>query len=424
MLWTTRRLIVAAISALVVAGGVLVGVLGPTSKASFAGVPVHNQTVTIADINRLLTERGRAIQNHDEKSFLATIDQTDPRLVAQERMEYRNLTKLPLETYRLVVLNATPPNFLTDVWSPGEAITREETQISGVDKLPVGADEVAYDVSVQNNHVVITGDHNSQPWARTALDVRQTAHFIIAIDHRNRDRIDQIAGVSEQALSDDKRYFANNWLGHFLVFATSDRTLFNYAWLTGGGADFIGYVTSFPQVARGDTEDLKNQTPRVVIDLDPSDLGDLGLLHVLRHEFTHAASQPVTRPATPTWILEGYAEDVASQAAGVNETSAWDQLVTPLLSSSRNRLTLPASYDAFYTGDIGEHYDAAFLAFRFIEDKYGVRAARNFYVTAQGGGPHLADAFKTLHLTETSFLSAWNNWAVSLVENPDLAGRS
>ena len=53
-----------------------------------------------------------------------------------------------------------------------------------------------------------------------------------------------------------------------------------------------------------------------------------------------------------------------------------------------------------------------------MKDRYGVKAARNFYVKAQGGASNVAAAFKGLGLTESGFVTAWNAWAAHLGDSP------
>jgi hypothetical protein len=233
------------------------------------------------------------------------------------------------------------------------------------------------------------------------------------VDRADRDRLAQLVRDAETALKADRPYWQAVWPHRFVLFATSDPNTFDQGWFDGSlGVDFGGYEFQQPSVTRGGKVNFQFGEPRVVVDLARA-TDNFALIHLLRHEFTHAATADVTKPNTATWVIEGYAEQVAWRGVQLADTAAYWDLLNPTVGPSmwRPPAGISGQDDRFYAGNVRRHYELAFLAFRFLQDNYGQQRTNAFYQAAQGEGPVPTDAYRLLGLTPESFLIHWRTWA-------------
>ena len=120
---------------------------------------------------------------------------------------------------------------------------------------------------------------------------------------------------------------------------------------------------------------------------------------VMSHESTHVATD-APFATMPTWLLEGFADFVALDHAGVPVDLAAGQIL-PRIRKNGLPDRLPTSQDLDPTANgLGATYEEAWLACRFLAQEYGERAMVRFYRTVNEGAS-TQQAFRTvLHTTQ------------------------
>lgn len=143
--------------------------------------------------------------------------------------------------------------------------------------------------------------------------------------------------------------------------------------------------------------------------VNPTVFGKLrprGAQVVMTHEATHAAlAAPFA--TMPTWLLEGFADYVALDRAGVPVSLAAGQILRKVRKEGLPD-GLPTSADLSPTANgLGATYEEAWLACRFLAEKYGAAKILAFY-RAVDSGASASEAFKSvLDTTEGRFVADW-----------------
>jgi hypothetical protein len=133
---------------------------------------------------------------------------------------------------------------------------------------------------------------------------------------------------------------------------------------------------------------------------------ELGARVVMSHESTHVATKgPLT--TMPTWMLEGFADFVALDHAGIPVQTAAHQIIARMATQGVPT-HLPTSADLAPTaGGLGATYEEAWLAWRYLGLTYGEQKAVAFY-DAVSKGSKVPQAFASvLGTTEGAFVQGW-----------------
>ena len=127
---------------------------------------------------------------------------------------------------------------------------------------------------------------------------------------------------------------------------------------------------------------------------------------VLSHEATHVATKAAFADM-PTWLLEGFADYVALDHAGVGVDVAAKQILARIRKHGPPS-HLPTANDLSPTANgLGATYEEAWLACRFIAQRYGERQLVRFYF-AVDASHSTARAFPTvLGTTQQAVVRAW-----------------
>ena len=132
----------------------------------------------------------------------------------------------------------------------------------------------------------------------------------------------------------------------------------------------------------------------------------LGARVVMSHESTHVATDgPLT--TMPTWMLEGFADFVALDHAGIPVQTAAHQIIARMASQGIPT-HLPTPEDLAPTaGGLGATYEEAWLAWRYLGLTYGEPKAVAFYDAVKDGAS-LSKAFAAvLGTSEAAFVQGW-----------------
>ncbi|MCW2868619.1 MAG: hypothetical protein JWR20_2807 [Marmoricola sp.] len=255
------------------------------------------------------------------------------------------------------------------------------------------------------------GDGARTPlWLQTALVVRRTPGTLLSVAGTEAGRFPQLVS---RALG-QVRHTLPAWRGPLVVEVPRTRDQLNAALHDSSSTyDDIAGVTT--------TEDgtLTPGSP-VRVFLNPDVFHRLerrGAQVVMSHEATHVATG-ATFVSMPTWLLEGFADYVALRDTGISVRTAASQILARVRRDGPpDGLPTRADLDPTATG-LGATYEEAWLACRFLGERFGNARMVAFYDAVSGGEP-VARAFRTvLGTTQARFVAAWR------ADTSSLAGRA
>lgn len=138
-------------------------------------------------------------------------------------------------------------------------------------------------------------------------------------------------------------------------------------------------------------------------------LGPRGARVVLTHEVTHAITGATTS-AMPLWVAEGFADFVALYAGRVPLEVAAGQVLQQVRRQGPPA-QLPASARfAASTPRLGATYEAAWLVFRLLADRYGDPATVSFYERVRDGAPLGRTLRTTFRIDVQQLTRAWRSY--------------
>lgn len=147
-------------------------------------------------------------------------------------------------------------------------------------------------------------------------------------------------------------------------------------------------------------------------------LSDIGAAVVIRHELTHVATRAATGTQTPTWLSEGFADYVGFRDAPVSVAVAAQELQA-LVKSGEVPSALPSNRD-FESSDpqLAAHYEASWLACRYIAQDFGQRTLVRFYRAVGTSTRHSKVALTSalhavLGLSLDQFVARWRHYIVA-----------
>jgi hypothetical protein len=236
-------------------------------------------------------------------------------------------------------------------------------------------------------------------WLADRLSVVRTPQSVLAVAGGAAGRYPALVA---QALRQVRRVLPE-WDGPLSVEVPRSRAELDAALLAQPGQyDNIAAVTT---TADGS---LSPGAP-VRVFVNPTVFGKLksrGAQVVMTHEATHVATG-ATFTSMPTWLLEGFADVVALDDAGVPVDVAAGQILARIRKDGLPRgLPSSADLDPTATG-LGATYEEAWLACRFLGEAYGRDRLVRFYDTVSQGSS-AAEAFRSvLGTTQKEFVARW-----------------
>ncbi len=243
------------------------------------------------------------------------------------------------------------------------------------------------------------GEGRTPLWLAAPLSVVRTPRSLVAVAGPGPGRY---PGLVRGAVSQVSRVLPD-WRGRLVVEVPATREQFDAAVVAGPGEyDNIAAVTTTSDGS------LAPDTP-VRVFVNPSVFDRLrarGAQVVMSHEATHVASE-ATFASMPTWLLEGFADYVALDGAGVPVATAAGQVLARIREEGLPD-GLPTSADLDPSaGELGATYEEAWLACRSIGEAYGTRALVRFYRSVDGGAS-TQQAFRTvLDTSQRAFVERW-----------------
>ncbi len=268
-------------------------------------------------VDALLARRAQAVRLRDEARFLATVDDRDPRLVAQQRTLFANLARLRLARYDY---ETTGDQLLPDAVRravPGDPVVRfqtvEHVQVADVMTGAVGnvvrmtyvRRDGRWLVGQETAPEPVAGDEGQlRPWFGEPLAVADRGSLVVLTDADDTGLADDLADIVEDAVTADAALLQVVPDRRVLVDATDNGPTVRLDTIGEQEAAAI-YTGVFDLDEQGRRTTLSGGTIRINPDLTADELtADPGLL---RHEVVHLLLRRYAG-VLPMWLSEGVAE--------------------------------------------------------------------------------------------------------------------
>ncbi|MFF9480238.1 hypothetical protein [Streptomyces sp. NPDC014733] len=345
------------------------------------------------EVQRMLDARARAVRQHDEAAFLASVDPVRPGYRDRQRRAFRTLRELPLAGWRydLVATDAFP------LASGGNAMAAKvelRYRIEGFDAEPVTSVQYLTLTRTAGRWRIASDDEGAasgytgtrQLWDQGPVAAVRGRHALVLGDAGDRGRLTDLARRADAAVPAVTAAWKGRWSGQVVIEAPG--SVAGMAQLLGSGDPSayagIAAVTTGEAGARA-----KAPADRVIVNPEAyADLNDAGRAVVLSHEITHVATRTATTGDTPLWLSEGFADWVAYRGKRHAAAAAAPEL-TRALATGHPPHRLPVDADFGFTGGaarLAKAYESGWLACRMIADTWGEAKLRAFY-RAAGGVP-------------------------------------
>lgn len=413
------------------AGLVILGLLVGVAVAGCSPSP-DRSAPTLAEVRALLVRHGAAVMKHDASAFLADIDSAADSADFRVRQQqvFTNLMKLPLsswsyhlegETDAKGAESAASRRFGTDA-----VIVRISLSyaIRGVDRIPTHHD-LWWTFVRHDGQVVVTADDGLAqaggqswhgPWDFGPLVVRRGAHSLVLGHPDSAGALDGVRSTVDAAVPAVTSVWGPDWAQEVaaIVPSTEEELL-----AQAGQSSQATLTVAAVAISDGQTA-VSGEVYGQRLIVNPAALRQLspvGQQIVIRHEITHLAAASATSAASPTWLVEGFADYVGNLGSGQAVTTTAAEL-TADIRHGREPRALPTA-DAFSTeGQSAQAYEGAWLACRLIAQRAGQHGLVRFYRLV-GGSPLSADAAvaaglrRVLHQSTAQFTEQWRNYLIA-----------
>ncbi len=237
-------------------------------------------------------------------------------------------------------------------------------------------------------------------WLRDPLAVRRTARTLVLVAPGND--VAEYAALATRAVHDVNRVL-RGWRGDLVIEVPGSQAELDAIL----GTDRQRYANIAAVTTSVDGSLVPGSPVHVFVNPAIFDtLRRRGAQVVMSHETTHVATRAAFA-SMPTWLVEGFADFVALDHAGVPVQVAARRYLAKI---RRHGLPthLPTATDLSPTAPgLGATYEAAWLACRYLGNRYGEAKMVAFY-RAVGRGQSADQAFASvLGTTPAAFLRGW-----------------
>lgn len=346
-------------------------------------------------LKQILDRRAKAMEQGDERAFLADLDQNNAELIKQQKILFTNLRQFKPTTFRYItyftgdgieekgVHRFGPVHEVVQLEAdagPGGVSPAATFQISAVqrgDQLVIT--ELTRLTTGNGDKLGFSGLPATAPWYTTPLTVKRSGNVWLAGDASVTD-LDRYAAPAEAEARGLEQMWGSRtrFPGHVLFFTKDEK---NFAtWFDFGASDnfqptFEGIeVPQYGVRQSGEVYLEQFAGSRIVVNLKQIAMFGDYPSRVMRHELAHAitARATVVNPGywllgAPRWALEGFARWTEDRG---------DEMRRLAVGSFKGRL--PTSTD-FYGKDIQYNYAVSSTAFTFVERIKGREAVVEFY---------------------------------------------
>ncbi|MCB5910676.1 hypothetical protein [Streptomyces pinistramenti] len=344
------------------------------------------------DVQRMLADRARAVSQHDEAAFLASVDPRHTGYYDRQRRMFGNLAGLPLTGWRydLVSTDAFP---LPSGGGRLAAKVKLSYRLKGYDAEPVTSEQYLtltrhggrWRIASDTDAAAAGHTGTRQLWDQGPVRMVRGRHSLVLGGAADPGRLRDLAKRADAAVPAASSAWKGAWTGQVVVEAPD--SVVHMAQLLGSG-NASGY-TGIAAVTTGEAgAAAKAPADRVIVNPDAyEELNDLGRAVVLTHEITHVATRTATTGTTPLWLSEGFADWVAYRGRGRSAGTTAPEL-SRAVAAGRPPRQLPADEDFGFTGGadrLATAYEGGWLACRMIAGKWGEAKLRAFYRAAGQG---------------------------------------
>jgi hypothetical protein len=283
---------------------------GPSSGASF-----EPSRTDFSGIRQVLQRRTHAIAVHDQRAFMATVDDHDPSLVAQERTLYANLVRLGVRS--LTYTADTSSLYVPAPVGGGDPTLRpeltESVRLPGVTTDPVTNPDEATFVK-RDGHWLLGAENRvtdedsydapqERPWFGAPIAVRRSGPLTVVMDAKSAGRLASLTTAVSGDISHDAGLLGVPPEYAVLVDATTNGT--THAMNGASGEDAAAVTKGLYFVPHGDYD--KARVAGTVIQVNPETVDSvLAQPNILRHELTHYLLRQFSG-SSPRWLVEGVA---------------------------------------------------------------------------------------------------------------------
>lgn len=364
-------------------------------------------------VRSLLEQRAAAVRAGDEAAFAATVDPKAPADFQQRQHAlFRNLTTIPVTEWAYELKGTTgdqpPVPEADETWAPRVVL---RYALTGVDSVPTER-PLGYVFARRGASWYLTGDKGAERnawrglWDFGLCHVRRTGTGLV-LGHR-REPVERVARQLDAAVADVTEVWGPDWsqrVGVLLPESQEElRTLV--------GPEFaVDGIAAVAVADRVDTVARRVEGPRVVLNpRTATELSDIALRVVLRHEITHIAARADTVDGAPMWMLEGFADYVGYRKSGVAPKNIAPDLARQLREYGRPT-KLPADDEFHQAGHRLElAYQQSWSMVRHLAERIGEQRLVYLYrrVAASNSKTTAAQAIREVTgLTTEQLLADW-----------------
>ena len=349
---------------------------------------------TARSLKQILDRRAKAMEQGDERAFLADLDENNAELIQQQKMFFANLRQFKPKTFRYItnffndgkeekgIYRFAPVHEVVQLEAddgPGGVSPAATFQILAVqrgDKLVIT--ELTRLTRANSEKLDIRGLPATAPWYTTPLTVKRSDNVWLVGDASVTDLDRYAATAGAEARSLEQLWGSRTRFPGYVLFFTNDDKNFATWFDVGNASNFLPTIEGFqvPQFGvrqNGDVYTEQYAGSRILVNLKQIASFDDTPQRVMRHEMAHAVSSRVNRPGNdwllgpPRWAIEGLATWVEG------ENGQWHREAA---TSFKGRL--PTTAD-FYGKDRRHNYAVSSTVFAYVERIKGREAAVEFY---------------------------------------------
>lgn len=406
----------------------LAGTVLAATLVSGCSSPDHSPP-TLSEIRTVLARQAAAVRQHDRAAFAADLDTAQPAAAfrAAQLAAFGNLIRLPLSawSYRLEGRTDFHQAEARAAARLGTAavIVRVALRyaLRGVDRTPTSHD-LWWTFVRQGGHVVLAADDSlanaggtswQGPWDFGRLLVLRGPHTVVLGHPADAGVLPQLRATVQAAVPAVTAVWGPDWSQDVAVVVPgSEEELRAQA----GESSDVSLDVAAVAVSDGQNP-LTGAVYGQRLIVNPGALARLsavGRRIVIRHEITHIAAAQATGPASPQWLVEGFADYVGNLGTGQPVPT-----VAAELRAEVRRGRLPAqlpSADAFSTqGESAQAYEGAWLACRLIAQRAGRSGLVRFYrlvgASPASSATAVAAALRAvLHESTARFTAQWRSY--------------
>jgi len=285
------------------------------------------QAEPLAAVQRVLDARVAAVRSGDRNAFLATVDPQAPQSFKDSQAQLLDgLHSLPLDVFRLEAREQDTGDLSTGLSArySGAPVflpeTRQVMRLTGFDQSDdveslwltfvqrAGRWYVASSTDLES-----VGLHSSVGlWDFGPVVVHPTPHFLAMSHPADANRLDALATIGAQAMSDLHARWPLPWSERIpMVLPGSVTELAAIIQSTVDLSKFVAF-TAYSDIR---DDGYANTAARIYIqDTTLSQYPTTYQLRTLVHELDHAAVAPIGGPIIPSWVHEGVADWVGTGA--------------------------------------------------------------------------------------------------------------